>query len=164
MIDKKEIPFYFKLAAILLCVSGSGILLYIFIKHLLPYLLPFIIAFLISLITVPASKKISQHFKLPLKLCCVIVTGVFLFIAGASIYLTTSRLVYEAGHFLSDFGSEGSPIAESFSLIFDYITTLISRIPFFSGSEEFSQYAEQVISSMISKTIESINNREADPN
>lgn len=96
-----------RVASILFCLIGGGVLLYYSFRTLLPILLPFLIGWGISLLIRPLAKRFSHRTKIPLKVSSVILLVLFVGGALSLILLATSRLLSELGHLLDRLLADG---------------------------------------------------------
>lgn len=96
-----------RMASILFCLIGGGLLLYYGFRMLLPILLPFLIGWGVSMLIRPPAKRLSHHLRIPLTASCVIL--LFLFVGGALflVLLTANRLLSELGHLLDRLLADG---------------------------------------------------------
>ena len=84
-------------AAILLCITLGGGLLFLLLRYLFPVLIPFLIAWVIALAITPTAKRLAKRTSLPEKLCSVLLLlltllGIFLLLG-----LAVRRLTRELG-------------------------------------------------------------------
>ncbi len=96
-----------RVASILFCLIGGGVLLYYAFRTALPILLPFLVGWGISLLIRPLAKRLSYRTKIPLKVSSVILLVLFVGGALSLILLATSRLLSELGHLLDRLLADG---------------------------------------------------------
>lgn len=149
-------------AAIAICAAAGAVLLWLAAKVVFSFLLPFLLAWLLSLGITPLSERVAKRFRLPQKLCAVILLTLALlllvFLVGASV----NRLLRELQSLLTRLLENGNFPENAVSGSFDYFEQLTSGIGFLSKIEAGERYAmfrerfNDIVTELIGNTLSAL--------
>lgn len=113
-----------RLASILVCLVGGGVLFYFGLRALLPLLLPFAVAWGISMLIRPMATRLSRRTRLPKRLCAVVLLILLVVGVCTLVFLTVNRLLAEMGHLLDRLLMDGGATEQ----MLDRAVTLLQTI------------------------------------
>lgn len=90
----------------LICFGASAVGLWLLFRYALGALMPFLIAALLACLLSPLAGWLSQHCRIPRKLCAFLVVIVSLLLFGMTVSAILSRFLREAEAFLTGLGAK----------------------------------------------------------
>ena len=116
-----------RLASILFCLIGGGLIFYFGLRALFPLLLPFLIAWAVSLLIRPMATRLSRRTHLPQKACSVLL--LVLLVGGVCflIFVTVNRLLAELGHLLDRLLMDGGATEQMLDRTVAFLQSVCER-------------------------------------
>ena len=116
-----------KLASMLLCLVGGGLLFYFGLRTVLPLLLPFLIAWTVSILIRPLAAKLSRRTRIPQTLCAVILLVVLVVGVFFLVFFTVNRLLTELGHLFDRLLAGGTDLEATLDRAVDLLQSIGER-------------------------------------
>lgn len=143
-------------AHLLICIGGTAVLLYVFLRYGLKIILPFAIGWAVALLISPVAKKLAGKSQKGERIWSVVLLTALLSLLIFLIVVASNRLFREARQLLLRLGEgEFSDIPERIGAI---IKSLTDRLP--SASEEggFFDFSEEIVTNLVSSAVSGVTN------
>ena len=114
-------------AYIIFAILGTGILLYLFMKHIFMIALPFLIGWGLAFLVRPLSKRLCRLTRLPNKISSLLLTVLIVFAVFGGVIALIWRLSVEAFQFFSGLSGEA---------IYGILTKILNPLSGFFGDSE----------------------------
>ncbi|MBQ8719968.1 MAG: sporulation integral membrane protein YtvI [Clostridia bacterium] len=146
--DKERLRHY---AYIIFAILGTGILLYLFMKHIFMIALPFLIGWGLAFLVRPLSKRLCRLTRLPYKISSLILTVLIVLTVFGGVIALIWRLSVEAWQFFSGMSGEA---------LYGILTKILNPLSGFFGDSEGALELEikigEAVENMLSSALSGI--------